>query len=229
VSDIFDEVSADLRRDRATQSWERYGRYVIGAGVGIVLLVAAIIGYQSFTAAQEEAASERFDKLNEALSTLTVYDLRRVLNENFIAEEDDGYQALAMMQAGFDAAENGDTETALALFDKLTTRGDLPVSVRDFNRLQAAIVLLNTGASVEDIEARLGRLLVAGNNLRPAARETLALAHMQKDMLSEARRLLSEQLADPMVNNLSRERARIILSIVHAKLGPQAKENADAN
>ena len=63
--------------------------------------------------------------------------------------------------------------------------------MRDFNSLQAAIVLLNTGASVEDIEARLGRLLVAGNNLRPAARETLALAHMQKDMLLEARRLLS--------------------------------------
>ena len=229
MSDIFDEVSADLRRDRATQAWERFGRYVIGTGVGIVLLVAAIIGYQSLNAAQEEAASERFDGLNEALADITSYEQRLALNESFMAAEGGGYQALAMMQAGFDAAENGDTETALALFDKLSTRGDLPISVRDFNRLQAAIVLLNTSASVEDIEARLGRLLVEGNNLRPSAREVLALAHVQKDALLEARRLLGEQLADPLVNNLSRERARIILSIVNGKLGPQANATSDAD
>lgn len=229
MSDIFDEVSADLRRDRATQTWERYGRYVIATGVAIVVLVALIIGYQSYKTAQEEAASERFDALNEALSNVTSYAQRHELNKSFIDAEGDGYQALAMMQAGFDAAENGDTETALALFDELTTRGALPISVRDFNRLQAGIVLLNTGASIEDIEARLGRLLVEGNNLRPSAREVLALAHMQKDGLLDARRLFGEQLADPMVNNLSRERARIMMSIVNSKIGPSAKTNTDAN
>ena len=37
---IFDEITADLRRDRMADAWAKYGRYVIGGAVALVLLVA---------------------------------------------------------------------------------------------------------------------------------------------------------------------------------------------
>ena len=42
---IFDEITADLRRDRMADAWAKYGRYVIGSAVALVLIVAGVTGY----------------------------------------------------------------------------------------------------------------------------------------------------------------------------------------
>ena len=63
MSDIFAEVDADLRRDRWQALWDRYGFLVIGGAVGIVLLVAIIVGYRAFQQSQNEAASLRYEAL----------------------------------------------------------------------------------------------------------------------------------------------------------------------
>ena len=54
---IFDEITADLRRDRMAGAWAKYGRYVIGLAVAIVMLVAGVIGYDALRTGQREAAS----------------------------------------------------------------------------------------------------------------------------------------------------------------------------
>ena len=46
MSDIFDEVR-EPRRDNMQAAWDKYGRYIIGAAVGLVVLVAAVIGTTS--------------------------------------------------------------------------------------------------------------------------------------------------------------------------------------
>ena len=65
---------------------------------------------------------------------------------------------LAAFGAARAAAENGDFTAALAGFDALAARGDLARPMRDYARLQAAIVLVNQKASADDIAARLARL-----------------------------------------------------------------------
>ena len=63
MSDIFAEVDADLRRDRWQALWDRYGLLVICGAVGIVLLVAIVVGYRAFQQSQNEAASLRYEAL----------------------------------------------------------------------------------------------------------------------------------------------------------------------
>ncbi len=224
MTDIFDEVTAELRRDQSSALWRRYGRYVIGSAVGIVLIVALVIGYNSWTSARQEAASDRYDALITGLADTPAGAEREALIEQFLSENNGGYDTLAGFISAFELVENGEKLAAVARFDSLSGRGDVPLPMRDFARLQAAVVLLDANASFEDIEARLSRLLVEGNNLRPMARELLALAHMQHDQPLEARAVLNEQIDDPETNNLSRERARIMLSIVHASLGSDASD-----
>ncbi len=220
MSDIFDEVNAELRRDKSTMLWKQYGRYLIGGAVGVVVLVAAVTGYNGWTTSRQEAASERYNALVQAMGEASNGEARQTLTDDFLAQNNGGYNALASFVSAFDLAKNGDHEGAIAQFDALASRGEVPLSLRDFARLQAAIVLLDSAASFEDIEARLGRLMVAGNDLQPMAREVLALANMAQDQPLAARSLLLQQLEDPMSNNLSRDRARILLSIVNAELGP---------
>jgi len=40
VSDVFREVDEELRRDRLMALWKRFGPYLIGAAVALVLVVA---------------------------------------------------------------------------------------------------------------------------------------------------------------------------------------------
>ena len=219
MSDIFAEVDADLRRDRWQALWDRYGLLVIAAAVGIVLLVAIVVGYRAFQQSQNEAASLRYEALIQQIEEEDNATKFELLN-TFAQEENNGYGALAAFGAARAASENGDFTAALAGFDALAARGDLARPMRDYARLQAAIVLVNQKANADDIAARLARLFDDDNALRPIARDILALAYFTKDAPLKARELYAEQLADPDATPFSKQRAQIMLIEVEAKLRP---------
>lgn len=217
MSDIFDEVSAELRRDNMQAAWDKYGRYIIAAAVGLVVLVAAIIGTTSVIDSRNEAASGRYDAMLESLSGDDAdADIAALLA--FATAEDNGYGVLARFSAALRQARQGDNEAALAGFNELADKGSLPDTMQDLAALQAAIVLLNSNGALAEIEARLEDLLDDENGLQPMARETMALAYMQNDLPLKARELFRAQIADPKVTSLTRERATIMLQTVSAAL-----------
>ena len=57
---IFREVDEELRGDRLRNLWRRFGPYVIGAAVAIVLLVAVNEGWSWWQGSQAAAASDKF-------------------------------------------------------------------------------------------------------------------------------------------------------------------------
>lgn len=183
---IFDEITADLRRDRVSEAWSKYGRYIIAAAVGIVVVIALSIGIGSYQQNRQEQASARYDAMLEEIAEADAEaSIIRLLA--FGSAEDNGYGALARMSATLLQAQLGQRDNALKGFDALADEGMLPDTVRDFARLQAAIVLLDGDANLDEIEARLARLLLQGNGLQPMAREVLALAYIANDKPLEAR------------------------------------------
>ena len=216
-NNIFDEITADLRRDRMAGAWAKYGRYIIGLAVAIVLLVAGMIGYDALRTAQREAASARYDALLTQVSEADT-DEKIALLLAFGDAEKNGYGALAQFSAALTQAEEGQYDNALGGFDDLADRRSLPNSLRDFASLQAAIVLLDSGGSLAEIEDRIGDLAEDENGLRPMAREIMALAYSAHDKPLEARDLLMQQIADGSANSLARDRASIMLQSVKGGL-----------
>ena len=49
MADIFDEIEEDLRRDRMKEIWQRYGNYILGLAVLIIIGVAGRQGYNYWT------------------------------------------------------------------------------------------------------------------------------------------------------------------------------------
>lgn len=219
MTDIFEEVTAELRRDRMSTAWDKYGRYIIGLAVAIVVITAGNIGYSSYRAAQHEAASLRYDAMLETLEGASA-DERIAALVAFGAVEKNGYGVLAGFAAAHAQAEEGDDEAALAGFDALADTGRVPDSLRNYANLQAAIVLLNSGGALSEIETRLDDLLDEGEGLAPVARETMALAYMRDDQPLEARRLFQAQTEDASASSLSRERAGIMLQKLALTLSP---------
>lgn len=227
---IFDEITADLRRDRLSEAWDKYGRYIIGGAVAIVAIVALVIGIGSYQQNQQEAASARYDTmLNELEGADAEARIIRLLG--FATTEDNGYGALARFSATLLQAQRGQTDDALAGFDSLADDGALPDSLRDFANLQAAIVLLNGDANLMEIDRRLSGLLNDDNGLQPMAREILALAYMANDKPLEARSELLKLQSDAGATSLTRDRAGIILAGLRGQLiSPPAavEETTDA-
>ena len=221
MSDIFAEVDADLRRDRWQTLWDRYGLLIIGGAVGIVLLVAIIVGYRAFQQSKNEAASLRYEALIQQIEEEDNATKFELLN-TFAQEENNGYGALAAFGAARAASENGDFTAALAGFDALAARGDLARPMRDYARLQAATILLDNNGAIDEIAARLTPILDNDNALRATARDILALAYVLADDPLQARLLYQEQLADETATRLACQRAQIMLGEVELILAPGA-------
>ena len=60
MADIFHEVEEDLRRDQAAAIWKKYGTYIIGLALVLVLAVAAHWGWKEYSTRQQLQASADF-------------------------------------------------------------------------------------------------------------------------------------------------------------------------
>ena len=77
---------------------DRYGLLVIGGAVGIVLLVAIIVGYRAFQQSQNEAASLRYEALLQQIGEEEAGAQFEALS-SFAREETNGYGVLAAIGA----------------------------------------------------------------------------------------------------------------------------------
>ena len=49
MADIFDEINEELKHDRMTALWRRYGKYVIAFVIAVVAGVSLTQGYSYYT------------------------------------------------------------------------------------------------------------------------------------------------------------------------------------
>jgi len=62
VSDIFNEIDEDIRRERLNKLWQRYGNYVIALCVLVIAGVGAWRGYEWWQAKQAAQAGAAFEQ-----------------------------------------------------------------------------------------------------------------------------------------------------------------------
>ena len=60
MSDVFQEVDEDLRRDRAAKLWKRYGIFVIAAAVAIVIATGGYVAWKNYRTKQLTAQGDAF-------------------------------------------------------------------------------------------------------------------------------------------------------------------------
>lgn len=224
MSDIFREVEEDLRRERAEQLWKKYGGWVIGAAVALVVAIGATSWWQAHKQAEAERAARAYaeaarlaaeDKLDEAIARF----------QALAAESGDGYRTVANLRAAALLAQKGERDAAVALFDAVATQADDP-TLKDLAALRAAMTLLDV-ASQDELEVRLAPLARPGRPWRHTAREFQAFAALRGDdrvLAAERYRELTQAKGVPP---LSRERARTMLRALQTEgVAPPAREVA---
>lgn len=217
MSDIFHEVEEDLRRDRLKALWDKYGIFVLGLAVAIVLGTAAFKGWQYW---QDTQARESGDRFISALKQAEDGDPAGA-SEAFAALATDGfgqYPLLAGFQAATTKAETGDFEAAIAEFDKLANSAADPL-IADIARIRAAMLLVDHGSRA-DVDSRIAAIAAGTSALRHSARETMALAAWKAGDLVAAEKTYTELLGDPAVPEAMSQRADLALAVIASQGGP---------
>lgn len=153
MSDVFREVDEDLRRERLKRFWQRYGKFLIGAAVLVVVAVAVSVYLQSARTQRAEADGNRY---YEGLRLVEAGDLdgARTAFQSLREDGGEGYPLLAEFQLAGISAKAGDPAAAAAAFDAIAADTAVDQPIRDVAQIRAAMTLLDT-APLQEIQRRM--------------------------------------------------------------------------
>lgn len=185
MSDIFQEIDEELRRENFAKLWERYGRYLIVLAILIVIGVAAGVEWREYQSSRRRAEGVRYT---------VALDLARQGKDKEAAEAfavvakeaGGGHALLARFEEAAAKARSGDNSGAIAVYDAVAADMSVDPEYRDAATLLAAAYGLKDG-DPKEIIARLAPLAGAGNPWHPTALELTALAQLKAGNKAEAR------------------------------------------
>ncbi|PHS23466.1 MAG: hypothetical protein COA84_11075 [Robiginitomaculum sp.] len=229
VSDVFNEVDEELRRDKAHELFTRYRPFIIVVTLAIVLGVSGYKGWQWNTTQQKADAAERYTAASRLLATGDYAGAEKAL-ESFKDGASKGYRGLTLMQLASIKAQAGKTAEAAALYTQAADEFSDPL-YKDISQLRAVMVVADQ-LSLADMDAKLALLTGPGRPFRFTARELLAAKAFEEGNLSRAREdynYLSFALDAPTG---ARNRASQALALLgpepQAVTGQEREENKEA-
>ena len=203
---LFREIDEELREERYAQLWKRYGNYIVGGAIALVVTVA---GYQIWVHQAREARYEAGERFAQAVALAETDPAAAREAFRALALEGGGYAVLAgLRQAGL-AAEAGDWAGAIAAYTSVGAATDDPL-YRDLAALLAVVREMNAPLADTDptaLAARLQPLTAEDNPWRFTARELVAVLALQAGDRVRAGELFGELAVDPLAPPGLRARA----------------------
>jgi len=217
MSDILREVDEELRRERYQKLWERYGIYVVGAALVLVVAVAGWRGWEWYQAREASRAGARFETALELDAAGKQSEAEEILTA-LTKDAPRGYRTLARFRIAAELSQR-DRSAGAAAYDALADDTSVESSFRDLARVRAALVLVDT-AAVSEIARRLDPLIAGNSAFKASAREILALSRFRAGERDAARRLFVEIVADPETPPSLRSRAQLMLALLPVDAAP---------
>jgi hypothetical protein len=216
VSELFDEVDEDVRRDQLKKLWDQYSIYIVAGALLIIAAVGGWRGYQYLEGKKAAEAGAAFDKAVE-LSEQNKHAEAEAAFIDLAAKAPSGYRMLARLRAAAELAQR-DPQAAVKLYDDLSADRSIGGPERDLARVRAAALLLDT-AGYPAMLQRLESATAPGATFRHTARELLALSAWRANDASAARQWLDMIANDGDTPPSLRSRAEAL----QALLPPVAK------
>ncbi len=212
MADIFQEVDEEIRKDKATVLWKKYGGYVIGACAAVVIGTGANVGWREYQASVRQDESARFfaaAKMAQDGKTTEAIDNFQALG----SEARTGYGVLSQLREAVARSDAGDRSGAIAVYDRIAADNDGGEAISNLARIMAVSLMIDD-APAADIEARIAPLATGNSPWRFTAVEYRAIVAHRDGDIDEARRqfeALNEMAGAPQG---LKQRAAHMLSIL---------------
>ena len=225
MADIFHEIDEDLRRERFSRIWSRYGIYIIGLAVLIVVGVGAWRGYEWWQLKEQQASGAKFESGLE----LGTEGKNAEAEAAFAALEKDGTNGYRILSRFRSAVELAKTDRAAAIkdYDALALDAGIGHLMRDVAKVRAALLLVDT-APLADIEARMGPLNTSDGAFRHSAREIIGLSQYKAGNFKEAVATFDAIMNDSQTPPGLRRRAELMRALASGSIPAPAAAAAPA-
>lgn len=211
MSEIFDEVQEEVRREQLRRLWAKYSALIIAVAVLIVAGVGGWRGYAYWQARQAAEAGAQF----EAAVTLAEEKKSAEAEAAFLKiarEGPPGYRTLAKLRAAAEIASR-DPQAAVKLYDEIQADTSIAASERDLAGLRAGGLLVDT-APYAEIQKRLEPLTGANGTYRHSARELLAVSAWRNKDMAAARQWIDMIGADAQTPQSLRSRVEALQALL---------------
>lgn len=210
MPDIFDEVSEDLRADRARSLLSRYGRLLIGAMLLTLVCVGVWDWWQQNQAANHDAVAMQFLAAQKAAAAKPpAKDAAQQLTA--IADTGPtGYATLARLQLAAADWDAGQHAKAIAAWDQVSYDAKAPPLLRDLATLNSVQHQVDNG-DAQAMKTRLAPLITGGTRWRPLAEQVTALLDLRLGRVPEAKAIMKSLSDDPQAPQGVRQMAQDIL------------------
>lgn len=216
MSELFDEVDEEVRREQLKKLWDKYSLYFIALMVLVVAAVGGWRGYQYLEAKKAAEAGAVFEKAVE-LSEQGKHAEAETAFADLAAKAPSGYRTLARLRAAAEASAR-DPKAAAKMYDDIAADSSVGSEWRDLARIRAAGLLVDS-ASYADIQQRLETSAEPKSTFRHSAREILALSAWRNNDMTAARKWVDAIAEDGETPPGLRSRAEAL----QALLPPVAK------
>ena len=216
MSELFDEVNEEVRRDQLKKLWDQYSIYIIALALLIIAGVGGWRGYQYLEAKKAAEAGAAFDKAVE-LSEANKHVEAEAAFADLAAKAPSGYRILARLRMAAEVA-NRDAQAAAKLFDEIAADRSAGTAQQDLARIRAAQLLLDS-TTYPNMLQRLEPATAPTSTFRHTARELLALSAWRANDATATRKWLDLIANDGETPPSLRSRAEAL----QALLPPVAK------
>jgi hypothetical protein len=216
VSDIFQEVDEEVRREQLKKLWDKYQNLIIA---GVALILIGVGGWRGYDWWQTRKAAQ-FGSAFEAAATLAddgKHSEAEAAFAKIAANGTAGYRGLARLRAAAEATSQ-DANKGLAAYEQMADDRGVGQVLRDLAALRAGALLIDQGA-FDRARTRLEPLSGSERTFRYSARELLALAAWRAGDSTGARRWVDMILTDAQAPASTRDR----IEMLSALLGEQGK------
>ena len=216
MSELFDEVDEEVRRDQLKKLWDKYSIFIIAGALLIIAGVGGWRGYQYFEAKKAAEAGAAFGKAVE-LSEANKHTEAEAAFNDLAARAPSGYRMLARLRAAAEVAGH-DPKAAAKLYDDIAADRSIGTEQQDLAKVRAAGLLVDS-AAYSEMQQRLESSTGPQATFRHSARELLALSAWRANDTAAARKWLELIANDGETPPSLRSRAEAL----QALLPPVAK------
>ena len=205
---LEDEVNEELRRQQLKSIWDRFGIYVIGFAIFIILSVGGNEVLNYFNKRISERESIAFDN---ALTLIEKGDDSAGFNQLLkLTEGKTGYKGLAFFRLSSESLSNGNYREAIDFLKKASSEKSLTKNLRVFAKIKAGLILVDHG-NISEIDILLRQVIENGGPFSFHAKEIFALALIKDGRDLEAQEIFQEILNDASAPPVLARRAEIFL------------------
>jgi hypothetical protein len=210
VSDIFQEVDEEVRREQLKKLWDRYNSYVIALAVLVVAGVAAWRGYSWWEAKKAAESGAAFEVASTLADTGKYADAEAAFAK-IVADGTSGYRSLARLREAAALAQT-DAKAALAAYGQIAADRSVGPVLQDLAALRAGAMLLDAG-SFDEARRKLEPLTGDDRTFRHTAREFLMLAAWRAGNAAEAKRWFDVIMNDAQTPAATRSRVEMLMAL----------------